>query len=532
VNGQHQKQRQREETEAKLTLYGIAAVLVVPLFMITWPASLAFLLVFLVWFFTRNSRPPINRSIHEAALPVLIGTSVFWIASLGVALWPHVSDNAHESLFEIEQWLLEARRVVHDLSGPNLTTYLVILGSLLILLCFFPESRAIGRLIRTKKELARLHLCLLAVTSFTFFGGHEAERLARKDHESRLRRFEISLRAELEGAQKFLATKLASEAVSEELKTSIPEPTKSRLIYLITTVQRPAYIEVQEQPDFPSYTSPSDRLAWYAKHTFDSWESKRVPIQGSSIRKAFIDDLRKEVQAREKATQNTKAGGAEVESLARRYLGGVAESPKEFRRQEDLIRDGRIRAEQSEQLYREASIGATEAITTTFSEALGALTPHMNELAKEWIKELIDEAVIPSFEHNIEGHADAVFRWSRGNLAAAHVQDVPDQLKQETRPSPAMVSEFLFPSFITKGPGPSSLKSKRGGIPDEIAHEIFRREEIAEKEIGGGPSSRGDTPAADGGSINRESEFFTPKTNGEREERLPERPFRRAPRAP
>ena len=201
--------------------------------LITWPASLALILVLLVWFFTRNSDSPIRRSICEAALPVLIGVGLFWIVSLVVALPPKLTDNRNQWLFEAEKTLLYAQSAVHALSGPKLTDYLLILGLLLMLLCFFPESRAIGRLIRTKKQLARLHLCLLALTSFTFFGTRSADERAQKDYEKGLQEIEIILRTELEAAKNSLPTMLANESVIEMLETPISKPEKIRCYLVI-----------------------------------------------------------------------------------------------------------------------------------------------------------------------------------------------------------------------------------------------------------------------------------------------------------
>lgn len=84
------------------------------------------------------------------------------------------------------------------------------------------------------------------------------------------------------------------------------------------------------------------------------------------------------------------------------------------------------------------------------------LTPDVGELAKEWMKEVLGEGIIPSFEHNIESDAESVLKWSRSNLAAGHVHDVPNSMSQEIKSSEAAVSGFLFPAFLTKGTGSTS----------------------------------------------------------------------------
>lgn len=275
-----------------ISMYVAIVIAVLYLLVKTWPVSLAFVLVLTVWLLSRKRGPAIVRSIHGAALPVLIGTGSFWLLSLIVAFAPHWSDDSRESLLEAEQWLLELRRYIHAVSGPNLTVYLLVLAVLVLLLYFLPQSRAIGNLVRAKKQLARIHLCLLALTSFTLFGGHEADKLARIDHEERVHRFEIALRSELEPARKFLATQLAAEAVNEALTDPIPEPTKDALIYLAKTVHGPAYKEVHVTPEFLRDMSPGEQLAWRVKHP-DSWDSEyeRIPMEGSSLARAFIDDL-------------------------------------------------------------------------------------------------------------------------------------------------------------------------------------------------------------------------------------------------
>jgi len=469
----------------KISAYAAIVIAALYLFVITWPVSLAFVLVLMVWFFSRKRISAIARSIHEAALPALIGTGSFWVLSLVVALAPHWSDHSRESLLEAEQWLLEERRYIHALSGPNLTVYLLILAVLLVLLYFLPQSRAIGNLLRAKKQLARVHLCILAFTSFTLFGGHEVDKLARIDHEERVHRFEIGIRSELEPARKFLATQLAAEAVNEALKDPIQKPTKAALIYLIKNVHGPAYREVHVTPEFLRDMSHGEQLAWRVKH-LDSWdyEYRREPIEGSSLPRVFIDDLSKEIQ--EKVPQDTGSSGSNIKSIAHQILGGVAESQEEWHRQEELIDQERAPAEHSEQFYSEASKALTEAITTTFSEALGAVAPHVGELAKEWMKELLSEAIVPSVEHNIESDAESVLKWSRSNLTAGRVQDVPDQVMQKIKSCQAVTSEFLFPAFLTKGTGTSSAMFEGERVSTEISIEIDRRKDIAEKELGGG----------------------------------------------
>lgn len=192
----------------------VATGLVVYAIVITWPISLVLILVLLVWLFTRRSGSPIGRAIRDAALPVLIGIGLFWIVSLVVTLAPQLSDNHTQWLFEAEQTLLKVRSYVHALSGPKLEIYLLILGLLLALVYFFPESHAIRRLLRTKKLLAQLHLSLLALASFTFFGARSADEFPKQDHEKRLTHLKISLQTELDAAKKYLATKLANESVS------------------------------------------------------------------------------------------------------------------------------------------------------------------------------------------------------------------------------------------------------------------------------------------------------------------------------
>ncbi len=93
----------------------------------------------------------------------------------------------------------------------------------------------------------------------------------------------------------------------------------------------------------------------------------------------------------------------------------------------------------------------------------------------------MDAAIIPFFEHIVERHAESVLRWSHQNLTASHVQDVPEELRQETLPAPSVLSKFLFPSFLSRGPRPAG--AGREEVPEEIAREIRRRVERARKEI-------------------------------------------------
>ncbi len=121
-------------------------------------------------------------------------------------------------------------------------------------------------------------------------------------------------------------------------------------------------------------------------------------------------DLFKEAQ--ENVKQHTDSAEAEVERNAQELFGGVAESQEEWQHQKDLGNRARSR----ERSYEEASKSLTEAIATTFSEALGTLVPEAGELTKEWMKDLLDEAIIPSLEHRIEGQALSVLKWSEQNF--------------------------------------------------------------------------------------------------------------------
>jgi hypothetical protein len=460
------RQHQSGEADIEGVFAVVATVLVACVIFITWPASLAVLMALLVWLLTRDRRSAIWRSLNEAALPVLIGTGLIWTATLTVVLLPEISNSGRRYLLEGEQMLLQARRAVHALSGPDLGIYLLILGVLLASLCFFPESRAIGRLLRTKKQLARLHLCLLALTSFTFFGSREADKLEQKDHETQLSRLEVSLRNELEPAETFLARNVANEAVITELNAPTPESTKARLRFLVESFRGPVYIDVKVRAGW-ALSEPGAR------------KLERVRIADSSVIKTFIDHFSKEVSTQEEASGNA-AQGSNVQGVARQLLGGVAESTEEWRQQQQLIEEEEARAEKSKELYKEASTGITEAVTTSFSAALEALTPEINGLANEWISELVDISVIPSVERKIESRVQAVLRWSRDNVAAGRIRDVPEQLRQEIRPS--VLRQVLFPDFL-KDRRSVTAAQQSAEIPQEIAAEIHRRVEIARTEV-------------------------------------------------
>lgn len=536
---------QRGDADLKSIICIIAAIVVVSLFVITWPASLALSLVLLMWFCSRKSDSPIGRSVHEAALPVLIGTGLFWIVSVVVALVPRLSDNGSQWLFEAEQTLLQARLVVHALSGPNLTVYLLILGLLLVLLCFFPKSRAIGRLIRTKKQLASLHLCLLALTSFTFFGARSADERAQKGYEKGVQELTISLQTELDAAKKSLPTMLANEAVLEALKTPIPPPNKTQLLYLIKSFREPMYVEVPhaEAPDaavsglreFPDVGShPIDLLGGSS-----AFKSKGIQIASSSLIKTIIDDFSKEIQAQEKASQSDATSLNNVEEYARQLLGRVAESPEAQQRQETLINEEGVRAAQSKERYKEVSTGVTEAVMTTFSEALGILpfmTPAAqdlakdNEAAKEWITVLIEEVIVPFFERSIGRHVESVIGWFRRSLTGSPIQDVPDQLRRELQLTPAVAKRFLFPSFLA-GKEPSSPALEGEKISDNTAREILRRKEDARKEIEAREYARNEIDAQirSGNASSlwpRNSEDLDPERTIRERQRLRQREFR------
>jgi hypothetical protein len=416
-----------------------AAGLVVYAIVITWPISLVLILVLLVWFFTRRSGSPIGRAIREAALPVLIGIGLFWIVSLVVTLAPQLSDN--QWLFEAEQTLLKVRSYVHALCGPNFKIYLLILGLLLALVYFFPESHAIRRLLRTKKLLAHLHLSLLALTSFTFLGARSADEFAKQDQEKRLTRLEISLQTELNAAKKHLATKLANESVSQAL-SDLSTPNKSRLIYLMKSFR-------DESP---------------------------------SLMKRFIDDFSRDVENEGAKAQTRESGISNVESYARRLLGPVAESPAERQRQETLAKGEEVLAAKSEERLKELSTGVTEAVMTSLSEALGHIPLDIRdyEIVKEWIKEVIEKVTALLFEPSIERHAESVLEWSRSDSSASRIPDVPEQLRQEVQLTPTAVRRFLFPSFLMdKEPGPS----EKGDISEDTVQEIDDRKKHAMEEI-------------------------------------------------
>jgi hypothetical protein len=492
--------------------------------------SLALVVAFLTWLLTRDRDSTIAKSLHEAVLPVLVGISLFWIVALLVK-WGEPDSGLFSTsrLFEAEQTLLKTRLAVHAFAGPNLTTLLLVVSALLVMLFFSPRSRAIGRLIRAKKQLTRLHLCLLAMTSFTFFGSEAADKRAQAEHENRLRDFEFHLRTELDPAKNFLAAKLADEAVTEALKRPIPEPTRSRLVYLIQSFEQPVYTtaQVQDSPSAPTKMSPRDQIRWDFNHP-SAARSVRVPLDSSSVMKTFIDDLSKDALSQVILSEAAASRGSAVESVARQQFGPVAESPQDWQRQEELIKDAESRAEQSEQLYKEASTGITEAVMNTFSEALGMLVPHSNELTNEWIKELIGEAFVPSFEHEIEDHAEAVLTWSRDNLAAGHIRDVPTQLRQQIRLAPTIISQILFPSFLAKGSSSSSSLLDSAKIPEEVTSEIRTRQERAASEINQERESRIREEAM---PATREWEREM-QIRKEQQERLREREFRERPRLP
>ena len=76
------------------------------------------------------------------------------------------------------------------------------------------------------------------------------------------------------------------------------------------------------------------------------------------------------------------------------------------------------------------------AVMAPFSEALGALVLiplniHDHKVAKEWIKELIEEVIAPSSERSIKRHVESVLGWNRSDSTESRIRDVPDQLRQE-----------------------------------------------------------------------------------------------------
>lgn len=481
----HQR-RQRGEAEIKQLMAALAAILAIYLFIITWPASLALVLTLLVWFFTGDSQSPIKRSIHDASLPVLIGIGVFWMVSVVVALARRLSDSAVAWLSSAEQQLMRARLEVHALSGPNLTVYLLFLAMLLVLLFFFPKSRLISQAIQTKKQLGRLHLCLLAMTSFTFFGGHTADQLANKEHESRLQKFEISLRTELEPAKKYLAEDLASDSVSEMIKSPTAESNRTRLRYLIESFQNPVYVDVPYSSHYRNKISEKSKLDWPLKHWSSDDSSTRgvetVRIDGSQVMRTVIADFLKEAAKDSETSQASTSYDSDIHKLAGQEFGQVAESPEEWQRQEELIQQEDARASQAQEFYKQASAGITEALSSTFSEALGLLTPATQELGKGWLQEVMDATIVPYFEGSVDRRTESVLKWSHENLAASSIQNAPLELKREIPFAPLELSKFLFPGFL-RGRESQSPSSGHEEIPEEVVREIQRREEIARSEI-------------------------------------------------
>ncbi len=482
------KRRQRGQAEIKQLVCFLAAVLVIYLFVITWPASFAFVLALLLWFFTRDSKSLIGRAIHDAALPVLVGISLFCIVTLAVTHAPQVSDNGRAWLIAAEQTFLRARLAVHLLSGPHLTVYLLLLGILLVLLLFFHKSQAIGQLIRTKKGLQRLHLCLLALTSFTLFGGRELDGLAQKDHANRLHQFEVSLRSELKPAKEFLAKELANDTMRQALKDAIPALPKSRFLYLFERLKEPQYVQVLDTSNVPSHLTKIQQVQWLFEHP-KHYEFVPVdpPVDPSVLMKTFIVELSREVEAQgPDGHSRAQSSAMDLESLAQKRFGPLAESPEERQRQQQLIGDEEVFVLRSKKFYGQASKGLTEAVTTTFSEALGALLPEITALAKEWMKELIDEAIVPLCERRVEAHAESVLQWSRQNISESRIQRVPEQLKQKLQPSQQVAKEFLVPRFLLgRGAfqsGDTGLPSSAGMAEAEFRDEILRRVNTAKQE--------------------------------------------------
>lgn len=482
--GRHGFQEPNQLKAGLYTLLGMAALVVM---IVAWPASVFFSLALLAWRLSRKGSSSFTENLEDASFAVLIGTGAFCVVSVVAQVWSYISEEAQRAFFEAEQWMLEARRYVHAISGPDLTIYLSIMALLLVSLYFFPQSGAIGKFLRVKKRLVQLHLCLLAFTSFTLFGSYRGDTLARKEHERLLARFEIGLRKELDSDRQLLKVESARKAVRDALKDGIPEPARSRLIYLMRTVQGPAYKEVL------------DRQKDGLKHRDSRTGYKYVPIAGSSIRTEFIRDLLSETLekvvahgAQAEASHAGRADDADIDSLARKLLGGVAETQDEWRRQQDLINEEPERSEQSEEIYKEASKGLREAMATMLSEALGGLTPEMRGLAKEWMGEMTD-VIVPLFERRLQGRAEAIVNWARGFISSPGLA-VPQELAQEAGPPSTVLGELLMPTFLMKG-----LPRKTAGsvasdgaalrdevIPDEIVGKLFWRVEEAEVKLGGG----------------------------------------------
>jgi len=446
-----------------------AVVLSFVIFVFAWPASLAVLLTLLVWALTRNRNSPIARSLHEAALPVLIGTGLFCTEILVLTFF-RISNNGQQFVFEIDQTLRQTRRAIHAVSGPDLTTYLLVLALLLGVLCLFPKSKAIGRLIHAQKELAHLYLFLLALTTFTFFEARQADILAQEEYQNCVDRLAVSLSKESESAKKFIARKTVIEAVDEARKKPVPQSTQTRLVYLIKKLEPLDHM-------LPITESASE---W--AHRLLSANHLRSPISGSSIRKAFIRDLVEEVKRT--IPQDMVSGTANFQSIAQKRLGGVAESQEQWHQQEYIINEQETRSEQSEQFYKQASTGLNEAMTAAVSAAVEALVPPIGGLANEWITQLIDEAIIPCFEEKIEGCSESLLSWSRDNLSTGHIRELPDEVKKYIKSFSLKVTDFLFPAFLTKNPGTNSRSiPAEGEVPADIIKEIDRRTEIAEQEI-------------------------------------------------
>jgi hypothetical protein len=479
--------RAPETSDLKISLYTFAVLLglliLVLFFVGAWPASPAFAAALLVWTFTRKGSSPVRKSLHEAAMSVVIGTGLFCIAAV-TAFCLSLSDANRQTLFEAEQWLLEARRYVHAVSGPNLTGYLVILGLLLVLLYFFPKSTGIGRILGAKKFLARVHLGLLAATSFTMFGSHRADVLAPEDHQRLLDQLKVSLRTELESTRTLLATQVAANAVTDALRN--PEPQQvTRLIHLVEMVQGPAYLEIPIPRDIPRGLT-REGLA----HAFDlRYDYKREPVAGSSLRKGFIHGLLREVKDEAPKDQRAAAAPrdtATVETLARQLLGGVAETQAEWHRQYNVAEEADARRRQSEQSLKDVAKAVKEGMAAILSETFAFFTPHSRELAREWFTDLFDEAVVPLFEHRLEGRAESILKWSRDHLTKnPSAAEIPEELTREIRLSEA-VEALVFPAFLIESRDSDAEVRVGSAQPSHLAGEIARRVETAQKEQGGG----------------------------------------------
>ena len=291
------------------------------------------------------------KALHNTILPLI--PALFMLALLTISSRFFLKSDPLV-INRIENFFIEFRLTVKPYLNLTLLTFMMIIGSVLLLNIALNQYKIVSRYLTIQKYATRLLIALTAIVSFTFFSSTEGENLLAVEYSMRIEKLKVNFREDLEIQGQYIAAK----KIENELQQITPQDAS----HYVESFQSLALLDAASRRAFMMFG-----------------RNEKIPSTEAVFSYLFLDRQIKDISQTEKYIQESIS--KEIQKFK------IPTTTQERNQQEKTVLESKVKLNESKKVLTEA----VKAVEAVFVASLGELAPEIKSIAKIYVNKLIQE---------------------------------------------------------------------------------------------------------------------------------------------